>query len=121
MYNFYFLFCIMVKLQDLIKTKTVKFDSGLDIKVKSGMTVEEQMNIKTKYPSIGDPDNSDFGKDSTKMLFDFVVDWNVEGDSGKLEITIENFKKLPNYVTNEIMKELGLIDDEYEKKNNSSQ
>lgn len=111
----------MVKLQDLIKTKTVKFDSGLEIKVKSGMTVEEQMNIKKKYPNIDDPNNDDFGKDSTKMLFDFVVDWNVEDENGKLDLTVDNFQKLPNYVTNEIMKAIGLIDNENEKKNTSSQ
>lgn len=111
----------MVQLKNLISTKTVKFDSGLEIKIKEWMTVKEQMTIKSRYPSIWDPDNKDFWKDSTKMLFDFVKDWNLEDGDKKLELTVDNFEKLPNYVTNEIMKAIGLIDNENEKKNSYSQ
>ena len=110
----------MVKLSELSNQTTIDITLSLWIvlTVKKSLTVQEQMGLwlaeLTNLPK------EEMAKNIPEIVFKLITDWNIEDDEWKkLELTIENFMKLPISFPeiNDVLMSCDSFKQDHEKKN----
>lgn len=110
----------MPKLKDITKSKEIKFDGDVIIYLSSVMTyggVSELMDNKDIVDNIDEINDKNKLDSSVMCLMAYIIDWNIEDEKGKkLDINLNNIKKLPNSMIMKLIKEISIKEDIKKKK-----